>query len=294
MRIIELSDHPAEMLNDAAVRRRRTEEKARSGHERALREHRARLRAVREKRDRARARHRWLSWLRWALAVSREKRRAPAAPGGAAGPGGLTDQEEILMAGIEGERKVAAELGSALGDDWTLLRGYRNRRGEIDHLLLGPRGLFAIEVKNLNATVHIRGDSWWFDKFDRYGNLVESGQLADRRGRSPSQQLNQPAAELERFLHDRGQQVQVQRLVVLTHQRSQVGTCQKPTVRVGVSAGYVLRLLDGLPAALDARQLAQLARLVQRDHAHHAKRRPAVDGRRPPAGGRRAAGRRRP
>jgi hypothetical protein len=294
MRIIELSDHPAEMLNDAVVRRRRTEEKARSGYERALREHRARLRAVREKRDQARARHRWVSWLRWALAVSREKRRAPVQPGGAAGLGDLTDQEEILMAGIVGEQQVATELGSALDDNWTLLRGYRNRRGEIDHMLLGPRGLFAIEVKNLNATVHIRGDIWRFDKFDRYGNLVESGQLTDRRGRSPSQQLNQPAAELERFLHDRGHQVPVQRLVVLTHQRSQVGTCQKPTVRVGISAGYVLRLLDGLPAILDARQIAQLARLIQRDHAHHAKRRPAADVRRPPAGRRRTMGRRRP
>ena len=294
MRIIELSDHPAEMLNDTVVRRRRAEEKARTGYERAAREHQARLRVVREKRDEARARHRWLSWLRWALAVSREKRRAPTAPGGTADLAALTDQEEILMAGIEGERQVAADLGSALDDDWTLLHGYRNRRGEIDHLLLGPCGVFAIEVKNLNATVHIRGDTWRFDKYDRYGNLVESGQLADRRGRSPSQQLNQPAAELERFLHDRSQRVQVQRLVVLTHQRSQVGTCQKPTVRVGVSADYILRLLDGLPVVLDAQQLAQLTRLVQRDHAQHAKRRPAADVRRPPAGRRHAAGRRRP
>ena len=55
---------------------------------------------------------------------------------------------------------VATELGRALDDGWTLLRGYRNRRGEIDQLLLGSRGLFAIEVKNLNATVHVDGDRW--------------------------------------------------------------------------------------------------------------------------------------
>jgi len=45
------------------------------------------------------------------------------------------------MAGIAGEQLVATELGRVLDDDWTLLRGYRNRRGEIDQLLLGPRGL---------------------------------------------------------------------------------------------------------------------------------------------------------
>jgi hypothetical protein len=42
------------------------------------------------------------------------------------------------QAGIAGEDLIAAQLGQALGDDWTLLRGYRNRRGEIDDLLLGP------------------------------------------------------------------------------------------------------------------------------------------------------------
>ena len=104
------------------------------------------------------------------------------------------------MAGIAGEQLVATELGRALDDDWTLLRGYRNRRGEIDQLLLGPRGLFAIEVKNLNATVHVDGDRWRADKYDNYGNLVEQRPVADRMGRSPSVQLNEPADDLERFL----------------------------------------------------------------------------------------------
>ena len=58
------------------------------------------------------------------------------------------------MAGIEGEQLVASGLGRVLDDEWTLIRGYRNRRGEIDHLLLGPRGLIAIEGKHRNALVH--------------------------------------------------------------------------------------------------------------------------------------------
>jgi Holliday junction resolvase-like predicted endonuclease len=59
-----------------------------------------------------------------------------------------------LAAGIAGERQVAEALGRALGDDWVLMRGYQNRLGEIDHLLLGPSGFVAIEVKNINGTVH--------------------------------------------------------------------------------------------------------------------------------------------
>ena len=60
------------------------------------------------------------------------------------------------MAGIEGEQLVASGLGRVLDDEWTLIRGYRNRRGEIDHLLLGPRGLIAIEGKHRNATGSLR------------------------------------------------------------------------------------------------------------------------------------------
>ncbi len=101
---------------------------------------------------------------------------------------------------MAGEQHVASELGRVLGDDWVLMRGYCNRRGEIDHLLLGPPGLVAIESKHLNATVHCDGDSWRFEKFDKYGNLVARGSLSDRGGRSPSVQLNEPADLLEQFL----------------------------------------------------------------------------------------------
>jgi hypothetical protein len=33
---------------------------------------------------------------------------------------------------------------------------------------------------------------------------VDQGELADRRGRSPSVQLNEPAGQLEEFLRSRG------------------------------------------------------------------------------------------
>jgi Holliday junction resolvase-like predicted endonuclease len=148
-----------------------------------------------------------------------------------------TDQESRLAAGIAGERKVAAELGRALGDDWVLMRGYQNKLGEIDHLLFGPGGLVAIEVKNINGTVHCDGDRWRVDKYDRYGNLAEQYDLADggKRQRSPSLQLNEPADLLEDFLHSRGEDVDVLRVVLLTHPRSRIGACSRATVHIFTS-----------------------------------------------------------
>jgi Nuclease-related domain len=281
MRVVELSNHPGDMLNDVSQRRAAARSRALSGYEDALIQYRARVQTIRVKRDRARSQHKWWTWLRLSFGVWAEKRRVPRPP--VIEPG-LTDTEEKIRAGIAGEQLVAAELGRALGDDWTLLRGYRNRRGEIDDLLLGPRGLFAIEVKNINATVYIDGDRWRADKYDNYGNLVEQRPIADRKGRSPSEQLNEPADELERFLHERGQRVVVRRVVVLTHRRSKLGQSRNPTVMVGTSTGYVLSFVHDAGDELDDSDRAQIERLIRRDHDFYAsRRRPGPGGRRPPA-----------
>ena len=274
MRIVELSNHPGGMLQDVYRQRATAEERARSRYEESLVQHRQRVQEVRDRRDQARAQHRWWTWLRCVFSLPQEQRSVPRPPVSACR---ATDREEILAAGMTGEQIVAAEFGRVLGDDWTLLRGYKNRRGEIDHILLGPRGLVAIEVKHRNATVHCDGDDWWFDKYDRYGNLVEQGQrISDRRGRSPSVQLNEPTNELERFLRSRGRPVSMQRLVLLTHPRSRLGSTSNLTVHVATSTNWIISLLKGSQPAPHSRQeLAELEHLIIRDHRFHEAKRPA-------------------
>ena len=272
MRVIELSNHPGDMLHDVSLRRHATQRRAHAQYEDALIQHQARVQTIRVQRDRARQNRRWWTWLRLIFAVWTEQRRAPRQQLPSAGD---TDTEEKIRAGIAGEQLVATELGRALNDDWTLVRGYRNRRGEIDHLLLGPKGLFAIEVKNINATVSIDGDRWQADKYDNYGNLVEQRPIADAKGRSPSAQLNEPAGDLERFLRERGQPVTVQRVVILAHRRSRIGTTRNLTVRVGTSADYLLTLINSpsSPEPLTDQQRTGIRRLIQHDHAFHDKQR---------------------
>ena len=177
------------------------------------------------------------------------------------------------MAGIEGEQLVASGLGRVLNDEWTLIRGYRNKRGEIDHLLLGPRGLIAIEGKHRNALVHCTGDHWWFTKFDKYGNAVERGEMTDSRGRSPSQQVNEPASQLESFLRTRGHPVAIERMVLLTHPRSRLGNCVRATVHIATTTSEVIGMLDDSTTALPKPEREQVERLIIRDHRFHASKR---------------------
>ena len=273
MRIVELSNHPGEMLQNIHLQRRTDSERTQSQYEAELAQHRKDVDDLRDLRDQARAQRRWWWWLRCSLSIWGQRARVPRPPVLATGP---THTEEILTAGMEGEQAVADELGSLLDDDWTLLRGYRNRRGEIDHVLLGPHGMFAIEVKHRNATVYVDGDSWKFEKYDNYGNLVEQGWIEDRRGRSPSVQLNEPITDLERFLGSRGQRITVGRIVMLTHPKSELGGTRNLTVDVvATSTDYVLNYLDNSPSVLDSQQLGKLEQLVVRDHHFHEARRSA-------------------
>jgi Nuclease-related domain len=257
------------MLKDAHRQRMAEQERAMARYEKALAASRRRVERARDQRDQARAGRQWLSWLRWVLAVRRERRAAPSPP--VAATTQLSDREKIYKVGSDAERAAAAELGDALGDEWTLFAGYRNQRGEIDQLLLGPGGLIAIEVKYRNATVHCHGDDWSYEKFDRYNNLVERGPIEDGRGRSPSRQLNEPADALQRFLGTRGQQVAIGRVLVFTHPRSRVGTCRNPTVRVATDPRAVARWASGpqAPGPLSAERIAAIERLIVHDHAHH-------------------------
>jgi hypothetical protein len=285
VKLVALSDHPAEMLEDihsrrqaAADRERAEYRKAFARHEEALARHSARLTALREDRDRARAERRWFSWAKTAVVTWRtgqRRPRPPVQPGArpAATQHSVADEEAILTAGITGEHIVAAGLGAVLGDEWTLLHGYRNRRGEIDHILLGPRGMFTIEVKYRNATVDIDGDQWRFCKYDHYGNLVEQGWITDRRGRSPSVQLNEPTAELERFLRSRGHPVKARRAVILTHPRSALGQCRNVTVDlVATSTSRLINLVSGSPAIFGTAQVSELEKLVVHDHQFNQRR----------------------
>ena len=277
MRTFELSNHPADALRIARQRRANGRQQTGADFDEALARHELLLRRATNARDRARAHKHWIAWLRSALAVRKLRRLAPVPPEQTAGRSPArppSDTEAKLAAGVAGEQQVVRELGRVLADDWVLVRGYCNRRGEIDHLLLGPPGLVAIESKHLNATVHCDGDSWRFEKFDRFGNVVARGNLSDRGGRSPSVQLNEPADLLEQFLRSRGGAVSILRVVLLTHPSSRRGRCKHPSVHVATSALTLAGQLNDMPPVLGAAQRARIEELIARDHRYHETGRP--------------------
>jgi hypothetical protein len=94
--------------------------------------------------------------------------------------------------------------------------------------------------------------------------------LADRDGRSPSAQLNHAADLLEQLLGSDGAPARVPRAVLLSHPRSRLAACTRPTVRVFTSATEVVTWLHTMPKALDRGGKRHLEDLIT--HGEHQQR----------------------
>ena len=186
---------------------------------------------------------------------------------------GIYDRRAQQEAGVNAEDVMTYALGR-LSDDWLLFRGYVNRRGEIDHLLVGPAGIWAIEVKGRAVRVYVQGDRWSFEKFDRYGNLRDQGALTDRKGRSWGRQVSDPAADLGVFLKSRGVHNTVRTAVAVIHDRASLGSFERSSVDVvSIGTEYLMNQINAQPATLNVHTRNKITALIRRDHAFHVHRR---------------------
>jgi hypothetical protein len=65
--------------------------------------------------------------------------------------------------GKRGEEAVTDVLKEGLPDDYVLINDLvlPNGRGNIDHLVVGPNGIFVIETKNYSGRIKCVGDQWF-------------------------------------------------------------------------------------------------------------------------------------
>jgi hypothetical protein len=95
----------------------------------------------------------------------------------------------IYSGGWQGEKQVAKLLTSKLNDDYYLLNDLylRDGGGDIDHIVLGPNGVFVLETKNWSGNISCNGDEW-----QRVGKKNFSG--------SPSRQVKRNASKIKQII----------------------------------------------------------------------------------------------
>ncbi len=109
--------------------------------------------------------------------------------------------------GKEGEERVVELLRQVLDDRWTLFRNLKvpgMGRGDVDGVLVGPTGLWSLEVKNFSGRYRNRGEQWFYWKHNDWRRMKHS----------PSRQARRNAGRLAAFLKERGVHLWVQPIIV--------------------------------------------------------------------------------
>ncbi len=176
-----------------------------------------------------------------------------------------------------------AQLRRVPGSETIAISGYRNRRGEIDLIVISPWDVFAIEVKYLDGVVYNDGSDWVRDIYDYAGNRRKAGvPIKDKGGRSPGRQLSEAADELDALFLKNGLGLSVTRTVVLAHPHAIVGDIDLRQDRIHRVTNVAQ--LDMTPPELDseddffecgwdAEQIAEIADVIMADFARFNPRR---------------------
>jgi len=68
----------------------------------------------------------------------------------------------VYLGGWNGEKAVTNLLRITLSDDYSLINNvrFRDGHGDVDHIVIGPNGIFAIETKNWSGKIACNSDVW--------------------------------------------------------------------------------------------------------------------------------------
>jgi hypothetical protein len=105
----------------------------------------------------------------------------------------LDNQIELFRLGEEGEERTVQMVIQALDGNWSLFRNVSLRgrnKGDLDIVLVGPPGVWVLEVKNLRGDYRNIGETWEY----RQGGKWKTASA------SPSRQATRNAARLGDFL----------------------------------------------------------------------------------------------
>ncbi len=118
----------------------------------------------------------------------------------------LRAQREAYRLGMAGEQRLVDLLRGKLDARWALYRNLNlpDGQGDLDAVLVGPRGVYVLEVKAYRGAHRYRGNEWYRRRWGKWTEIDAN----------PSQQALRNALRLADFLRQHGAQIWVEPRVV--------------------------------------------------------------------------------
>ncbi len=182
-----------------------------------------------------------------------------------------------LRSGLRGQQRMA-EVLAVLDDGYYLINNLKlpDRADDVDHIIVGPNGIFALETKNHRGRIYWQDGQWYQAKVSRRGRLQPESQIRD-----PARQLkrnvdylrtciNQTSPELSRRTR-----LWIEGVIVFTHPAVSVDLVQAveetlpfPVLR---ARDLPLRILEHVPrrpySRADVRRIVSMFAHLQPPHS---------------------------
>ncbi len=138
---------------------------------------------------------------------------------------GSRERDAQLMMGFSGERHVSQVLARDLSSDFVLVNGLKLPRGagDVDHLVVGPTGVFLLETKTMAGQIECAPDGTWHrTKVGRAGTRYDA-YIGD-----PAAQVQRNIFAVRNCLRERvpnlfrGTPLWIEGLVVFAHPRTKL------------------------------------------------------------------------
>ena len=194
-------------------------------------------------------------------AVSRAERQAAAERHGKR----RTGQRK---GGEAGEQRFATQLSEWLGGEWTLFQGYLSRAGEADAVVVGPNGLWAVEVKTWRARLSVDGDDWTYVRVDNRGRPTgEPKPAVDGGNRTWGRQVMDAADALGQVLERAECGVPIQTAVVLMSRAAEVSVRGDPGVDLVIQGvAGLAKAVRSQPLSIGLLERRQIEEIIVADH----------------------------
>ncbi|MGC9310800.1 MAG: nuclease-related domain-containing protein [Candidatus Aenigmatarchaeota archaeon] len=168
---------------------------------------------------------------------------------------------ENYSKGLEAETAVAEYL-QILDDRYYLINDIKlpNSYGNIDHIVLGPNGIFVIETKNFGGCIRCDGDSWYQHKPEwKTKNEIEL--------KSPSKQVKGNSVRLKNFIESgkifpSATSLWVEGIVVFTNidMELHLNSPTVPTMKIDELSHYILNKQSR--TKFSAQELESIGKLI--------------------------------